>query len=177
MNTFEMTKFAGALFGALLVFLLFNWLAGSLYASDTGGHGEGHGEEVAMAYPIEAEGGGGGGESQDAAPEVPFDQLYASADAAAGEKLFKPCSSCHKLEQGANATGPFLAGVVGRPVGSAAGYSYSDAMAGHGGDWTPENLFHFLVNPKEYVPGTKMSYKGMAKPEDRANLIAYLATK
>jgi cytochrome c len=53
-------------------------------------------------------------------------------------------------------------------------FSYSDAMASHGGDWTPENLFHFLANPKEYVPGTKMSFAGLPKPEDRADVIAYL---
>jgi cytochrome c len=70
--------------------------------------------------------------------------------------------------------GPHLDGVVGRPVGSVEGFGYSDAMAGHGGDWTPEALFQFLDSPKEAVPGTKMSFAGLPKPEDRANVIAFL---
>ena len=65
-------------------------------------------------------------------------------------------------------------GVVGRPVGSVEGFGYSDPMAAHGGNWTPEELFAFLASPKKAVPGTKMSFAGLPKPEDRANLIAYL---
>ena len=75
---------------------------------------------------------------------------------------------------GANAVGPHLDGVVGRPVASVEGFSYSDGMTAHGGDWTPEQLFAFLANPKKDVPGTKMAFAGLPKPEDRANVIAYL---
>jgi cytochrome c len=69
-----------------------------------------------------------------------------------------------------------LNGVVGREKGSVADYAYSDALMGLGQDWTPENISGFLLNPREYAPGTKMAYRGMSDVEDRANLIAYLAT-
>ena len=97
----------------------------------------------------------------------------AAADVAKGETVFKKCAACHKLD-GSNGVGPHLDGVVGRPVASVEGFTYSDGMKAHGGDWTPEELFHFLANPKKDVPGTKMTFAGLPKPEDRANVIAYL---
>jgi cytochrome c len=180
MDTFELTKIVGATCGALLVFLVFNTGADSLFASTAPSHhgasGEEEGEEVLAGYPIEVE-EAASDEGGEATEEVPFAELYAAADAAAGEKEFKACQSCHKLEAGANATGPYLHGVVDRPVASATGgFAYSEGMAGHGGNWDPESLNAFLTNPKEYVPGTKMNFKGISDPQDRANLIAYLAT-
>lgn len=168
MNTMEITKIVGGLCGTLLVFLLIKTGAEGIIHS-----GGGHGGEHENAYVIEVE-EAGEAEPETEVAEVDFAEVYAAADAAAGEKLFRACSSCHKLEQGANAVGPYLYGVVGRDIGAASGYSYSDAMAGHGDVWTPENLDHFLLKPSDFVPGTKMSYKGMPKVEDRANLIAYL---
>ena len=103
--------------------------------------------------------------------------LLAAADAAAGEKVFAKCKACHKLD-GGNGTGPHLDGVVNRAKASVEGFSYSDALTGMAGDsWTPENLYAFLENPKGYAPGTKMSFAGLPKSEDRANVIAYLATQ
>jgi len=169
-DTMTLTKAVGAFCAALLVFLLGGWVADGLYHTG-GGHGEdGH----QQAYVIEVE--GAETEVAEAAPEVPFAELYAVATAEAGERLWRPCAACHKLEAGANATGPYLHAIVGRSKHSAEGYNYSSAMANMPGEWTPENLSAFLENPSDYVPGTKMVYRGMAKPEDRANLIAYLAT-
>ena len=91
-----------------------------------------------------------------------------------GAKVFKKCSACHKLEDGANGTGPYLYGVVGRPIGSASGFGYSSAMAAKGGDWTPEALDAFLLKPSADIPGTSMSFAGLKKQGDRVNLIAYL---
>jgi cytochrome c len=91
----------------------------------------------------------------------------------AGEKVFGKCKACHKID-GSNGTGPHLDGVMGRAVGSVDGFGYSDGMKAHGGNWDPEALNAFLENPKGNVPGTKMSFAGLPKPEDRANLIAYL---
>jgi cytochrome c len=167
-DTMTGVKIVGGFCGALLLFLLAGWAASLIYYGP-----EGHGEaEQAYIIPVES-----GDASEDATEgeTVPFEELFAAADPAAGEKLFRQCGSCHKLD-GSNATGPHLDGVVGRAVGSVPDFSYSSAMAEHGGDWTPENLSLFIEDPSGYVPGTKMTYKGMKDDEDRANLIAYLQT-
>ena len=73
--------------------------------------------------------------------------------------------------------GPHLDGVVGRAIGSVEGFSYSDALAGHDGTWDARQIFDFLEDPKKFAPGTTMSFAGLPKPEDRANVIAYLAAE
>ncbi|MGY9046575.1 hypothetical protein P775_10765 [Puniceibacterium antarcticum] len=166
LDTMTFTKVLGGFCGALLIFLLGNWAAESLYHV-----GGGHGEE-AQAYVIEVADAGAATTEDE---PVDFETLMASADAAAGEKVFGKCRACHKLEQGANATGPYLYGVVGRPIDTAEGYgSYSGALLQVGETWTPENLFHFLESPRTAAPGTAMSFAGLPDPEDRVNLIAYL---
>ncbi len=103
----------------------------------------------------------------------------AQGDVALGETVFKKCMACHAVGEGAkNKVGPELNGVVGRTAGSI-DFSYSQAMkdAGAGGlVWTPETLAQFLAKPKDFVKGTKMTFAGLAKPEDAVNVIAYLAT-
>lgn len=169
-DTMTVTKAGGALCGALLIFLLGKWAAESLYHTGAEAHG---GEEVAQAYTVDT---GAGGETAAATEEGPdFATVFAAADAAAGEKVFGKCKACHKTD-GTNSTGPHLNGVVGRPVASVADFAYSDGMKAHGGDWTPEAMNTFLSGPKAAVPGTKMSFAGLPKAEDRANVIAYLAT-
>lgn len=170
MDTMTITKAGGAFCGALLVLLLGAWAGESLYHVG-GGHGEDHAQGYAIEVPEV-----GVTEVAEAEPEVPFEEVYVNASAEEGESLWRQCAACHKLETGANGTGPYLAGVVDRPKGAAQGYTYSDTLATMGGEWTPENLSGFLLNPKEYAPGTKMAYRGMDDVEDRANLIAYLAT-
>ena len=123
-----------------------------------------------MGYAIEgveAEGEGGV-----AGPSL--NTLLASADLEKGAKVFGKCKACHKLEDGANATGPYLFGIVNRPVDAAPGFSYSGAFAAVADVWSPEHLDGFLKDPKGFAPGTKMSFAGLKKPEDRANVIAYL---
>ncbi|MCV2863441.1 c-type cytochrome [Albidovulum sediminicola] len=168
-DTMTVTKAGGALCGALLIFLLGNWAAESLYHTGAESHGD---EEVAQAYTIDT-GASEGGEAAAAEEGPSFDELFAAADAGAGEKVFGKCKACHKTD-GSNGTGPHLDGVVDRAVGSVAGFSYSDAMGSHGGTWAPAELDAFLANPKGAVPGTKMSFAGLPKAEDRVNLIAYL---
>lgn len=167
-DTMTVTKAGGALCGAFLIFLLGKWAAESLYNTEPASHG---GEEVAQAYSIDT-GAAAGGEA--AAEEGPdFATIFAAADAAAGEKVFGKCKACHKVD-GSDGTGPHLNGVVGRAVASVAGFGYSDGVKGLGGNWEPERLNEFLTSPKAYAPGTKMSFAGLPKPEDRANVIAYL---
>ncbi len=161
-DTMTFTKIAGSLCAALLVLLLGKWAAEELY------HVEGHGGQ---AYVIDT----GAEEAAEEVIEVAFADIYPTADASAGAKTFRQCSACHKLEDGANATGPHLYGIVGRDIGAVADYgSYSGALTEVAQVWTPENLNGFLENPKEWAPGTSMGYKGLKKIEDRANLIAYL---
>jgi len=91
--------------------------------------------------------------------------------------VFRQCSACHRLEDGANGTGPYLHNVVGREIGVAKGFgSYSGALNAAADVWTPENLNAFLENPSGWAPGTSMAYRGLSDVEDRANLIAYLQT-
>ncbi len=171
-DTMTMTKAVGAICGSLLVFLLAGWASDSLYHVG-GGHGA-HGEETAQAYTIELAAAEAPAEGAAEGPD--FATLLASADAGAGEAVFKKCGACHKLD-GADGVGPHLNGVVGRNHAAVAGFSYSEAnIALKDEVWTPEAINEFIENPKKYMPGTKMSFAGLPKAEDRANLVAYLAT-
>jgi cytochrome c len=173
-DTMTITKAVAGVCTALLIFLFGKWSAESLY----GGAAEAHGEEHAQAYVIPVEDAGAdsiGGEAVEEGPD--FATLYASADAAAGEGLWRNCRACHSLEAGKNGTGPSLHGIVGRTVDAAEGYSYSGALEAVYDVWSPEHLDAFLTDPKGAAPGTKMTFKGISKAEDRANLIAYLATQ
>lgn len=106
---------------------------------------------------------------------TPLPILLASADAAAGEKVAKKCASCHSFDEGGgNKVGPALYGVAGRTIGSADGFGYSDALGSHGGTWDYESLNGFLADPKGWAPGTSMSFNGISKEGDRADLILYL---
>ena len=100
-----------------------------------------------------------------------------TGDAAAGEKSFAVCKTCHAIEAGKNMIGPSLHGVVGRPAGSIAGFTYSAANKGSGIVWSQEKLFQYLEAPQRIVPGTKMTYTGLKDPQARANVIAYLKTQ
>ena len=124
-----------------------------------------------MGFPIE-------GVVEEGAAEAGPDlgTLLAAADPAKGEAIFAKCTACHTIAQGgANGIGPNLFGVIGKPIGKhAAGFAYSGDLSGHGGDWTYENLDHWLKSPKAFAAGTKMTFAGLGKAEDRANLLAFL---
>lgn len=170
-DTMTMTKILGAVCGSLLILLLGKWGAETLYHTAPVAHGD---EEVVQGYVIDtgaAEATEGG-----AAEGPPFVEVLAAADAASGEKVFAKCKACHKLD-GTDGVGPHLNGVVDRAKASIAGYAYSDALVAMAADaWTADNLNGFLLSPKGYAPGTKMGFAGLPKVEDRANVIAYLAT-
>lgn len=166
-DTMTFTKILGSFCGALLLFLLGSWAAEELFHTG-GGHGDG--DHVA-GYVIEIE------EAEEEEEEsVDIATLIASADIGKGEKVFGKCKACHKLEDGANGTGPHLFNTVNRDKGSIDGFGYSATLAEMEGVWGYEELNAFLTNPKGYVKGTKMSFSGLKKDADRANLIAYLET-
>lgn len=96
-------------------------------------------------------------------------------DAAAGKTVFRKCQACHTVQADKHRQGPSLYGVVGRTAGTAEGFKgYSDAMKAYGAVWDAETLNAYLENPKAAVPGNKMVFVGLKKPEDRADVIAYL---
>lgn len=114
----------------------------------------------------------------EAPAEVPIATLLASADVAKGEKVFAKCSSCHSINSGgANGIGPNLYGIMGKPHASVAGFAYSDALKSKSGPWTFDEMNAWLTSPKAYAEGTKMSFAGLGKAEDRANLMAWMNTQ
>ncbi len=161
-DTMTLTKATAGACGSFLVLLLGQWAADVLYSSDA------HGEQ---SYVIEVADAGAASED---VVEVSFEELMASADAGKGAKVFKKCAACHKIEDGVNATGPSLYGIVGRAQASSAGFGYSGALTALGGTWSAEELDAFLLKPSAYASGTSMSFNGLRKEKDRVNLIAYL---
>lgn len=103
----------------------------------------------------------------------------AEGSAEKGEAVFAKCKACHEVEKGINKVGPTLKGVVGRKAASVEGYKYSEAMAAKGAEgvvWDEATLATYLADPKAFVPKTKMAFAGLKKPEDVADVIAYLKT-
>ena len=101
-------------------------------------------------------------------------QAQGSGDPTAGEQVFRKCQACHSLEPARRTVGPHLKGVIGRTAGTVEGYNYSVAMKRSGVVWSPDVLDKFLTSPSHFVHGTKMIFTGLRRPEDRANVIAYL---
>ncbi len=105
-------------------------------------------------------------------------EVLLTADASAGERVFAKCTACHTIDQGgANGIGPNLYGIMGKAIGGgAAGFAYSSALADKGGQWTWENMDAWLESPRGFASGTKMSFAGLSKIEDRANVMEFMAT-
>ena len=128
-------------------------------------------------YLVEVvEEGGEGAAVVDTLPD--WGTVLPTADIAAGEAVFAKCKSCHVADaSNANGTGPGLHGVVGRAPASHPGFAYSDGMKGEAGKipvWDYDHLYEYLKAPQKYVPGTKMTFVGLKKSEDRVAVIAYL---
>jgi cytochrome c len=161
MDTMEITKLVGAACGALLIFLLIRFGAEMVY--DT------HSEMVAFIIETGEE----EAPAEEEAPVVDVAALLAEADASAGEGIFRRCAGCHRID-GSDGAGPHLDGVVGRDKAAAAGFNYSPALSGLPGEWTVEDLYHFINHPAGFAPGTTMNFAGISRETDLANLIAYL---
>ncbi len=154
----------------------------SLAFSD--GHGHGEEEEVDLntkyarqfAYVIPVE--GAADVPQEAPPEFDLATALASADPSAGERIMNgKCASCHNWnEGGANGTGPALYGIMGQDIAGVSGFQYSGVLNEKEGDWNYENMNAFLENPSGWAPGTKMTFAGLRKGSDRANVLAFLET-
>jgi len=124
-----------------------------------------------MGYPIE----GVEAEEGTAEAEQPIAFFMAAADPRLGEQVFKKCTACHTITPGGpNGLGPNLHGIMGKPLASIPGFAYSADLKGKGGNWDWESMSQWLKSPKGFVPGTKMTFAGLSKPEDRANLMAWM---
>ncbi len=169
MDSFELNKMAGALLATVFVVMSVRLASDALFE---------HGVPEKPGFVIEAAEAAAGGEAAGGEPAAlePIAPLLASADAAAGEAVFKKCAACHTIDKGgANKVGPNLWGIIGRPMGAHEGFNYSAGMKEMAGkNWDFESVSHFVLKPKAFVKGTAMGFAGLPKPEDRANLIAYL---
>lgn len=164
-DTMVFTKIVGAFCGALLIFLLGQWAAETLYLSEGG-----HGEHAEQAYVIDT---GEEDHGEEEPQEVTFQMAFAAPDPQAGSRVWNQCRACHSLEEGQNGVGPSLHGVVGREAGSVEGFNYSGALP-EGQTWTPDEIEAFLADPGGYASGTSMGFAGLSDVEDRANVIAYV---
>ncbi|MDF3025654.1 MAG: cytochrome c [Alphaproteobacteria bacterium] len=166
----ESNKILAAILVAGIIGMLAGFVSHKLYHPQ---HLEKDAYEIAAA-----EGGGGGGPAavEQTEPE-PID--IAAADVVKGEKLAKVCASCHSFDNGGpNKVGPNLFGIVGNKHAHSATFAYSDAMKAESAKkWDYDALNKFLWSPKKGIPGTKMSFAGIKKPEDRAAVIKWLETQ
>lgn len=171
MDSFEFNKIAGAVLGTALLVLGLKTFGGELFHSEAP-------EKPGMVIEVADAAAAAGTESATPAAVVPIAVLLATADAKKGAGIAKACAACHSLEKGgANKVGPALWNVVGRNMGSAPGFAYSEGMKAMGAKpWDYDSLNAWLHVPKEFVKGTKMAFAGVKKDQDRADLIAYLAS-
>jgi cytochrome c2 len=100
--------------------------------------------------------------------------LAQEGDPAAGAKVFNKCKACHVVDEAKNRVGPTLHGVFGRTAGTVEGFKYSSAMKDSGIVWSDETITEYVSDPKAFVPGNRMAFPGLKKPEDITNLLAYL---
>ncbi|GAB5470126.1 MAG: hypothetical protein Kilf2KO_31560 [Rhodospirillales bacterium] len=167
----EMNKIAAAVLTGGIVAMLSGFVAGKLYHPETL-------EKPAFAVALPDPGAGS------APAEAPVEEsilpLLASADVEAGKNATRACAACHTFDEGgANGVGPNLWNIVGSEPAHVADFNFSDAikkLASEGKTWDYTNLDHFLADPKGYAPGTKMSYAGLRRISQRADMIAYLRT-
>jgi cytochrome c len=166
--SFEVNKFVAGLLMAMIIGIVAGLIGEGVVSTE---------KPAKAAYPIAANEAAAPAEAapaeEKATPITP--EQFAKADPAKGEDIAKKCAQCHTWDKGgANKVGPNLYGVIGRARASAAGFSYSDAIKKLGGSWTAQDIAAFIFKPSQYAPGTKMTFPGLPKAEDRADVLAFL---
>jgi cytochrome c len=168
MDSFELNKILGALLATCLGVLTLNIAAGAVFTP---------GKLEKPGYAIVVPDVPATGEAAKPEPAEPIAVRLASSDPKKGEGAAKQCAACHTFEKGGpNRVGPNLFGIVDRAKGSVANFNYSAALKAKGGTWSYDDLDHFIAAPKAWLPGTNMSYAGLARGGLRADLINYLHT-
>ena len=168
LDSFELNKILGAILGTCLGVVALNIAAGAIFAPVKPAKPGFEIEVPTTPTP-------GGGTTTPTQPEVPLEELLVKADATRGAESAKKCMTCHTFDKGGRPLiGPNLYGIVGRPKASEQGFNYSPALKQVGGNWTIPDLFKFIANPKTMVPGTAMTFPGISRPSERADLLAYL---
>jgi cytochrome c len=171
MNSFELNKILGAVLGCCLFLLTLNIGASALFAPA---------KPAKPGFDIAVKESAGGAEQGGAKePSQPIEVLLASASAEKGEAAAKQCASCHTFDKGGpNRVGPNLYDIVGHERGTGrGGFNFSAAMKAKGGTWTFQELDKFLENPRGYIPGTNMTFAGLSRAQQRADVIEYLRKK
>jgi len=169
MNSFELNKILGAVLGTCLVLLSLNITAGALFSPP-------HVDKPGYAIAAKEEPAGGGQQQQQALQ--PVETLLASASAEKGQATAKQCAACHTFEKGGpNRVGPNLYGIVGANKAHLPNFNYSAAMKAKGGEWTFDELSKFLAAPTTYVKGTTMTFAGVTRGSERADVIEYLRNR
>jgi len=170
MDSDEINKYLMAFLSTCLVLLSLNIAAGARFSPPTPAK---PGYEIAVTE----EPAKGAGPAAPAEQE-PIGKLLASADPARGETAARKCAACHTFGKGEpNKVGPNLWGIVGRPRASVPNFNYSAAMKAKGGNWTIDDLNTYLINPKAMIPGTNMTFAGLPRGSERADVIAFLNTR
>lgn len=171
-SSFELNKIAGAVLGTLMLTVGLGIVAEEIFKPEKP---EKAGYELADAAPVAAAG------APAADTDPPLKDVMAKASVEKGAAIFKKCAACHTDDQsGKNGVGPNLYGVIGGPKGHKSDFAYSDAIKSRhdkGESWTPDDFYHFIKAPQAFAKGTKMSFAGLPKPQDRADILAYLNSK
>ena len=169
MNSFELNKILGAILGTCLITLALNIGAGAIFAPE---------KPAKPGFAIAVKEHGAGEKAAAKEPDQPIETLLASASVEKGQATAKQCQACHTFEKGGpNRVGPNLWNIVGDERGKGKnGFNFSAAMKSKGGEWTYDELNKFLANPRGYIPGTAMTFAGLSRAAQRADVIAYLRT-
>jgi cytochrome c len=167
MNSFELNKILGAVLATCLFVLVLSIGAGAVFSPE---------KPAKPGFAIAVKEAGEGDKAATAEPEKPIAVLLASASVEKGQAAAKQCASCHTFEKGGpNRVGPNLYDIVGHERGTGrGGFNFSAAMKAKGGEWTYDDLNKFLANPRGFIPGTNMTFAGMSRDSQRADVIAYL---
>ena len=165
MNSFEINKIITAILVTILVIFGIGKISDIIFDKD---------DKNIVAYKVEAS-DGTTDEANASETNVDLNALFAVADVAHGEKVFKKCKACHSIDaSGGNKIGPKLWNVMFRPVGSIADYKYSKALASYGKEWNWKEMNGFLIKPAKWIKGNKMGFAGIKDERDRASVILYL---